>query len=145
MQQGGLWWRVHCRVSQTFGERFKEHLKSLSPTYDHQSKTGHNTSVEDFIIVGSEGHNLAKAIKESVFIRVNNPTLNESIGKYSLPHIWHSYIQHSRTQNQEPEVTSNAEDYSSSICSRKYTGIEHYLADLMKPSCLEGKSLSQKK
>ena len=27
-------------------------------------------------------------IKESMYIRVNNPTLNRNIGKYNLPHIW---------------------------------------------------------
>ena len=25
---------------------------------------------------------------ESIFIRVNNPTLNQNIGKYNLSHIW---------------------------------------------------------
>ena len=30
---------------------------------------------------------LAKNIKESIFIRVNNPTLNKNIGKFNLPHI----------------------------------------------------------
>ena len=27
-------------------------------------------------------------IKESMFIRVNNPSLNKNIGKYHLPHVW---------------------------------------------------------
>ena len=27
-------------------------------------------------------------IKVSMFIRVNNPSLNRNIGKYHLPHIW---------------------------------------------------------
>ena len=27
-------------------------------------------------------------IKESIFIGVNNPTLNRNIGKFNLPHIW---------------------------------------------------------
>ena len=34
------------------------------------------------------GHNLARNIKESIYIRVNNPTLNNNIGKFNLPHIW---------------------------------------------------------
>ena len=29
-----------------------------------------------------------RMIKESMFIRVNNPSLNKNIGKYHLPHIW---------------------------------------------------------
>ena len=31
---------------------------------------------------------MARAIKEAIFIRVNNPSLNRNIGKYNLPHIW---------------------------------------------------------
>ena len=38
--------------------------------------------------MGREGHNLARNIKESIFIRVKNPTLNNNIGKFNLPHIW---------------------------------------------------------
>ena len=29
-----------------------------------------------------------RAIKEALYIRVNNPSLNRNIGKYHLPHIW---------------------------------------------------------
>ena len=31
---------------------------------------------------------LARNIKESIFIRVNYPSLNRNIGKFNLPHIW---------------------------------------------------------
>ena len=31
---------------------------------------------------------MSRYIKESIFIRVNNPTLNNNIGKLNLPHIW---------------------------------------------------------
>ena len=29
---------------------------------------------------------MARAIKEAIYIRMNNPTLNKNIGKYNLPH-----------------------------------------------------------
>ena len=32
--------------------------------------------------------NLAGNIKESIYIRINNPTLNNNIGKFNLSHIW---------------------------------------------------------
>ena len=32
--------------------------------------------------------NLTRFIKETLYIRVNNPSLNRNIGKYHLPHIW---------------------------------------------------------
>ena len=31
---------------------------------------------------------LARNIKESIYIRVNNPSLNNNIGKFKLSHIW---------------------------------------------------------
>ena len=61
-------------------------MKAISPIFEHQSHTGHTMSVEDFKIIGREGHNMSRAIKEA--IRVNNPTLNRNIGKYNLPHLW---------------------------------------------------------
>ena len=75
-------------TSITFGERFKEHMKAPSPIHDHSNITGHTTSLEKFSIVGRKEQNLSKLIKESMFIRVNNPSLNMNIGKYNLPYIW---------------------------------------------------------
>ena len=73
---------------RTFGERYKEHLKALSPIHLLSNLTGHPSTHNNFQIIGREGHNLARNIKESIFIRVNNPTLNNNIGKFNLPHIW---------------------------------------------------------
>ena len=75
-------------TARTFGERFKEHLKAPSPIFDHSNITGHSTTLNNFNIVGKEEHNLSRLIKESMYIRVNNPSLNKNIGKYHLPHIW---------------------------------------------------------
>ena len=74
--------------SRTFGEGYKEHLKTPSPIFEHQNNTGHTTSVENFKIIGREGQNMARAIKEVIYIRVTNPALNRNIGKYNLPHFW---------------------------------------------------------
>ena len=85
--------RVECHEeyigesSRTFGERFKEHLKAPSPIYDHFNTTGHHVTIENFNIVGREDQNLNRWMKEALFIRVNNPSLNKNIGKYHLPHI----------------------------------------------------------
>ena len=43
--------------------------------------------MEHIKIIGREGQNIATTIKEVLYIRVNNPTLNRNIGKYNLPHI----------------------------------------------------------
>ena len=76
------------KPSRTFGERLKEHLKAPSPIFDHYNITGHKVSLENFSIVGREEQNLMRTIKEALYIKVNNPSLDRIIGKYHLPHIW---------------------------------------------------------
>ena len=75
-------------TSRTFGERYKEHLKAPSAIHHQSTQTGHTTNHNNFQIIGREGHNLARNIKESIYIRVNNPSLNNNIGKFNLSHIW---------------------------------------------------------
>ena len=86
--------RVECdeeyigESSSTFGEQFTEHQKAPSPIFDHYNTTGHKISIENFEIVGRDDQNLMRTIKEALYIRVNDPSLNRNIGKYHLPHIW---------------------------------------------------------
>ena len=75
-------------VLQVLFEPFKEHLKDPSPIHHHSNHTGHPTSQINFQIIGRQGHGLARNIKESILIRVNNPSLNKNIGNFNLPHIW---------------------------------------------------------
>ena len=87
-------YRLECdeeyigETARTFEERYKEHLKAPSPIHDHSNISGHSITLNNFSIVGREEQNLSRLIKESMFIRVNNPSLNKNIGKYHLPHIW---------------------------------------------------------
>ena len=74
--------------ARNLADRFKEHQKSPSPIFDHCNIRGHNINITNFSIVGGEDHNLTRAIKEALFIRVNDPSLNRNVGKYHLPHIW---------------------------------------------------------
>ena len=86
--------RVECdeeyigESARNFVERFKEHLKIPSPIYDNSVIFGHSVTIDNFRIVGREDQNLLRTIKEALYIRVNNPSLNKNIGKYHLPHIW---------------------------------------------------------
>ena len=50
----------------------------------HIQQTGHNTTPNNFNIIGREDRDLARSIKEAIYIRVNNPTLNRNVGKYNL-------------------------------------------------------------
>ena len=63
-------------TSRTFGERFKEHWKDTSPIFNHSCITGHTMTQDNFQIIGREDHGIARTAKESIYIRVNNPTLN---------------------------------------------------------------------
>ena len=74
--------------SRTFGERFKEHPKAPSAIYDHYNITGHNIIIDNFSMMGRENKNLIRNIKEALYTRVNNPSLNRNICKYHLPHVW---------------------------------------------------------
>ena len=74
--------------SRTFGERYKEHLKAPSLIFEHQNNTDYTTSVENIKIIGREGHNMTRAIKEALYLGVNSSTLNRNIGKYNLPDLW---------------------------------------------------------
>ena len=91
LNQSGAIYRYQCNnlgcddeyigeTSRTFGERYKEHLKAPSAIHHHSTLTGHTTNQNNFQIIGREGHNLARNIKESIYIRVNNPSLNNNIG-----------------------------------------------------------------
>ena len=75
-------------TSRTLGKRRKEHLKQPSPIHRHIQQSGHGITEDSFNIIGREDQGQARTIKESIFIRVNNPTLNQNIGMYNLNHIW---------------------------------------------------------
>ena len=74
--------------SRTFGESFKEYLKATFPIYHHCNTTGHTITIGNFSIMGREDQNLARIHQKSIYIRVNSPSLNKSIGKCHLPQIW---------------------------------------------------------
>ena len=75
------------QTGRTLGERRREHLKQPSPIHRLSQATGHPIDDNNFII-GREDQGQARTIKESIYIRVNNPTLNQNVGKYNLNHIW---------------------------------------------------------
>ena len=118
-QSGAIYWYqcgdLTCddeyigETSRTFGERYKEHLKAPSAIHHHSSQTGHPTNHNNFQIIGREGHNLARNIKESIYIRVNNTTLNNSIGKFNISHIWDRVLLNTKglTLNKQSNYNNN--------------------------------------
>ena len=57
--------------------------------------------MENCQIIDREENSMARTIKEAMYIRVSNPTLNRNIRKYNFPtHLGQSSVYHPRTQNQ---------------------------------------------
>ena len=73
----------------------KNTWKPYHPSIDHHNTTCHDISINSFSIVGREDHNLARSIKETILMRVNDPSLNRNIGKYQLSHIWDEVLMNS--------------------------------------------------
>ena len=116
-QSGAIYWYqcgdLSCddeyigETSKTFGERYKEHLKAPSAIHHHGSQTDHPNSHNNFQIIRREGHHLARNIKESIYIRVNNPTLNNKIGKFNLSHILKRVLLNTKGLNLKRQVNNN--------------------------------------
>ena len=62
--------------------------------------TGALTNIDNFCIIGREGIGFSRLIKEYLYIRVNNSTLNRNIGEYNLHHIWDGVL----TNTEEPQI-----------------------------------------
>ena len=77
---------------RALGDRIKDHLKVPSPIHHHSRSTGHPLSPECFNIIHWETQGSSRNIKEAMFIRVNDPSLNRNLGKYQLPHIWDNIL-----------------------------------------------------
>ena len=74
--------------ARTFGNWLKEHLRALSPFFDHANTSAHYTKLDNFSIVGMKSHSIARTIKQAMFISVNDPPLNKNIVIGQLYHIW---------------------------------------------------------
>ena len=79
-------------TSRTLHERYKNASQAtLSHACTHTTnRTQHYRHQIQHHRQGGPG--LARAIKESIYIRVNNPTLNCNIGKYNFSHIWNRVL-----------------------------------------------------
>ena len=88
--------------SRALGDRVNEHLKAPSPIFNHSTSTGYPLDPDCFSIIHKEIHSHSRTIKEAMFIRVNDPTLNRNLGKYQLPHIWDSILQEKPTSQLKP-------------------------------------------
>ena len=108
MQKGGIIYNYKCPHTncpelyiggsgRILGDKLKEHLSGPSPIHQRSSTTGHPISPDCFTIVHRETQGVTRNIKETLFIRVNDPSLNRNIGKNQLPHVRDQILQDSPT------------------------------------------------
>ena len=65
-------------TGKNFGDRYMEHLTVHSPIYYHANPTGHAIKLDSFYIVDKESQGISRIIKEAMYIRVNNPSKQET-------------------------------------------------------------------
>ena len=105
-------------TSRTLRKRYREHLKEPSPIHAHSFQTGHNANEDNFNILGREDLGLTRLIKDSIYIKVNNPTLNKNICKFNLSQIWDRVLYNTsclRLNNNKGQVQYNVISHHNSL------------------------------
>ena len=73
--------------------RFLEHRRPSSTTSEvsqhiHIESPGHQVDLEQVKILEREPRYFERGVKEAIYIRVNNPSLNKDGGRYNLPRVF---------------------------------------------------------
>ena len=108
-QKSKVIYRYKCDRMECDGEyieesasTFRERLGKISgsfPIYDHANITGYHTRMDNFSTIVRKSHNIARTIKETMYISVTDPSLNRSTGKYQLSHIRDEVLLTPQTSN----------------------------------------------
>ena len=56
------------------------HFRAPSFIYDHANTSGHHNNKDNVSIMGRESHKFTRTIKETIYIRVKDQSLNRNIG-----------------------------------------------------------------
>ena len=91
---------IHRELGRTFGDQLKKHLRAPSPIHQHRHSTEHPVSPNCFTIVDTESQGVTRNIKGSMYIQVNDPSLNRNLGKYQLLHLGLSFTGYTITPAQ---------------------------------------------
>ena len=86
--RGGLWRRTYWGVRKNIHTKIQRTHES--PTTNPWPSQHHWSWYIYWQLqqCGREDQNLARSIKEPIFIRINDSPSNRNIGKYQLQHIW---------------------------------------------------------
>ncbi len=84
-------------TGRVLGERIKDHLTNPnSAIKQHHQNTGHplpDPESNDIKIVNVESNAFKRRVKEAIYIKVNNPPLNQNVGKFNLPPIYNQLLE----------------------------------------------------
>ncbi len=73
-------------------ERIKDHTTNPnSAIRQHHLTTGHPLPTpedKEVKIIGVDSNAFRRRVKEAIYIKANNPDLNQNVGKYNLPPIY---------------------------------------------------------
>ena len=77
--------------------RFGEHRRPSSTTSEvskhiHTDNPNHNITLENTKILSVEHKWFERGVKEAIYIRAMNPSLNRDGGRYNLPPVWNNII-----------------------------------------------------
>ena len=77
--------------------RFGEHRRPSSTTSEiskhiHMDDPNHNITLENTKILSFEHKWFERGVKEAIYIRAMNPSLNRDGGRYNLPPVWDNTI-----------------------------------------------------
>ena len=84
---------IHRGVRKIPGRKGQGTSQRPSPIHLQNTTTGHPMDPEQLNIVYKQVNSHSRTIKETMFIHIQDPTLNRNLGKYQLLHIWHNLLQ----------------------------------------------------
>ena len=102
-------------TQQALKKRMSQHRRPApdntpdSAIYTHLSTSGHSFSDKDVIILDTEERWHARGVKEAIWDRVENPTLNKVGGlRFKLSHTWNRALRDIPSRlNQHPQQLSH--------------------------------------
>ena len=105
-----MWWDLCIRSSvksdatyvgkteRLLKARFSEHRRPSSTTSEvekhiHTDQPEHTVELDNTEILTTEPRWFERGVKEAIYIRALNPSLNRNGGRYNLPPVWDNIIQ----------------------------------------------------
>ena len=103
--------RRHTYIGETkrsLSTRLKEHQKHDHPTAigEHCIETGHSVSLQNSKILCREADWIKRKVKESIYIREQNPDLNRDQG-YQLPPVYNQLLSVNNAKHKQPSCVTH--------------------------------------